>query len=125
VTAAQERRLRELRARLLARAFDHRQRGHARGVWFRLRRVLALAQEAHAIPRDEAERLVAEGHAPNPVGGELEPPRIIVLVPAERVARIASARRGSGSGIPDRGARRERIVRLERTAWRSSGRKGR
>jgi hypothetical protein len=26
------------------------------------------------------------------VGGELEPPKIIVLAPAERVARIASAR---------------------------------
>jgi len=92
VTAAQERRLRERRSRLLVRAFDHRQRRHARGVWYRLRRVLAFAQEAYAIPRDEAERLIAEGRAPDPVGGEIEPPKIIVLVPAERVARIASAR---------------------------------
>ena len=92
MTAAQERRLRDQRSRLLVRAFDHRQRRHARGVWYRLRRVLALAQEVYAIPRDEAERLVAEGRAPDPVGGEIEPPKIIVLVPAERVARIASAR---------------------------------
>lgn len=92
MTAVQERRLRELRSRVLVRAFDHRQRRHARGVWFRLRRVLAFAREAYALPREEAERLLAEGHRPDPVGGELEPPRIVLFVPAERVARIASAR---------------------------------
>jgi len=93
VTAAQEQRLRALRSRVLVRAFDHRQRRHARGVWFRLRRVLAFAKEAYAIPRDEAERLIGEGHRPEPVGRELEPPRVILFVPRERVARVASARR--------------------------------
>jgi hypothetical protein len=92
VTAVQERRLRELRSRVLVRAFDHRQRRHARGVWFRLRRVLALASDAYLIPTDEAERLIAEGHRSEPVGRELEPPRVILFVPAERVARIATAR---------------------------------
>jgi hypothetical protein len=92
MTAVQERRLRELRSRVLVRAFDHRQRRHARGVWFRLRRVLALARDAYALPRDEAERLMAEGHRPDPVGQELEPPRVVLFVPAERVAEIASAR---------------------------------
>ena len=92
MTAVQERRLRELRSRVLVRARDHRQRRHARGVWFRLRRVLAFASEAYALPPREAERLIAEGHRPEPVGGELEPPRVILYVPRERVARIASAR---------------------------------
>jgi hypothetical protein len=92
MTAVQERRLREMRSRVLVRAFDHRQRRHARGVWFRLRRVLTLAREAYAVPRDEAERLIAEGHRPDPVGRELEPPRIVLFVPAERVAEMASAR---------------------------------
>jgi hypothetical protein len=64
-----------------------------RGVWFRLRRVLTLAREAYAVPPDEAKQLIAEGHRPQAVGGELEPSRIILFVPAERVARIASARR--------------------------------
>jgi len=91
VTAVQERRLREPRSRVLVRAWDHRQRRHARGVWFRFRRVLAPAREAYAIPRDEAERLIAEGHRPDPVGRELEPPRVILLVPAERVVRTVSA----------------------------------
>jgi hypothetical protein len=93
VTAVQERRLRELRSRVLVRAFDHRQRRHARGVWFRLRRVLTFAREAYALPPDEAKQLLAEGHRPEPVARELEPPRVILFVPAARVARIASARR--------------------------------
>jgi hypothetical protein len=92
VTPAQERRLRELRSRALVRAFDYRQRRHARGVWFRLRRVLAGASAAYALPAAEGQRLVAEGHRPEPVGQELEPPRLILLVTAERVARIAAAR---------------------------------
>jgi hypothetical protein len=92
VTAVQERRLRELRSRLLVRAFDYRQRRHARGVWFRLRRLLAFAREAYALSPDEAERLIAEGRRPEPVGRELEPPRIILVVPPERVASLATAR---------------------------------
>ena len=93
MTAVQERRLRELRSRVLVRAWGHRQRRHARGVWFRLRRVLAEASEAYALPPDAVERLIAEGHRPEPVGGELEPPRVILYISQERVARIASARR--------------------------------
>jgi hypothetical protein len=93
MSALQERRLRELRSRMLVRAFDHRQRRHARGVWFRLRRALTFAEEAYALPPDEAKRLLAEGYRPEPVSRELEPPRVILFVPAARVARIASARR--------------------------------
>jgi len=93
VTALQERRLREQHSRILVRAFEHRQRRHARGVWFRLRRVLTFAEEAYALPPDEAKRLIAEGHRPEPVGQELEPLRVILFVSAERVARISSARR--------------------------------
>ncbi|HEY4658608.1 MAG TPA: hypothetical protein VIH11_03770 [Gemmatimonadaceae bacterium] len=92
MTESHARRLREMRSRMLVRAFDHRQRRHARGVWFRLRRVLAFASEAYALPRDEAERLIAEGHQPESVGEELAPPRLILFVPRARVARIASAR---------------------------------
>ncbi len=88
----QERRLREARSRVLIRAFAHRQRRHAAGVWFRLRRVLADAREAHAISAEDANRLIAEGYRPEPVGQELAPSRIIVLLPGERVARLASAR---------------------------------
>jgi hypothetical protein len=87
-----ERRLRELRSRVLVRSWNYRQRHHARGVWFRLRRVLSEASEAYAITREEAEELVSQGHRAEPVGQELEPPKLIVFAPAPRVARIASAR---------------------------------
>jgi hypothetical protein len=61
-------------------------------VWFRLRRILADARQAHVIPREEALELIAEGCRPEPVGQELDPPRLILFVPEERIARIPSAR---------------------------------
>jgi hypothetical protein len=92
MTASLERRLRQLRSRLLIRSWGYRQRLLARGVWFRLRRALADASEAYAIPVEEARALVAEGHALEPVGQDLEPPRLIVRVPAARLATVALAR---------------------------------
>jgi len=69
MTQAQERRLRELRLRAFVRGWD-----------------------VYSIPSEEARRLVAEGCAADPVGDELLPPRIVVIVPAARVAAITSAR---------------------------------
>jgi hypothetical protein len=92
MTPSLERRLRQLRSRVLVRSWDYRQRGHARGVWFRLRRVLADASAAHIVPSDEARKLIAEGHRAEPVGNAIEPPKLIVIAPAERVAQIPSAR---------------------------------
>ena len=86
-----ERRIREQRARVLVRSLDYRQRRHARGMWFRLRRVLADAGAAYVIPEDEARRLIAEGHPADPVGQELEPPKLIVMASSARIAQIASA----------------------------------
>lgn len=87
-----ERRLRQLRSRVLVRSWEYRQRRHARGVWFRLRRVLAEASEAYAVTLEQAHELVREGHTLAPVGQELDPPKLIVFAPAARVARLASAR---------------------------------
>jgi hypothetical protein len=92
VTGALERRLRRHRSRLAIRAWEYRQRHCARGVWFRLRRVLADAARAFVITDDAARSLLAEGHAPEPVGAELEPAKTILFVPAERIARVAGAR---------------------------------
>ncbi len=91
MTPAFERRLRQQRSRVTVRAWDYRQRLHARGVWFRLRRVLADAREAYAIPRDEALKLIAEGFPAEPVGHELEPSKLVLFVPAGRLERVASA----------------------------------
>jgi hypothetical protein len=77
---------------VLVRAFEFRQRRHANGVWFRLRRLLASASEAYAVSCDEADRLIAEGRRPEPVGRELAPPRLVFVVPASRAAGIPSAR---------------------------------
>jgi hypothetical protein len=91
MTPATERRLRELRSRLLIRAWDYKQRRHARGVWFRLRRLLAEASEAYALPLDEGRRLAAEGYAAEAVGLELAQPKLLLFAPAGRIGRISSA----------------------------------
>lgn len=92
MTAALERRVEELRRRVLVRSWEYRQRHHARGVWFRLRRLLADASAAFVIPAEEARTLLAEGFRAEPLGQALEPPKVILFVPGDRVARIASAR---------------------------------
>lgn len=87
-----DRRIKERRSRVLVRLWEYRQRRHARGTWFRLRRVLADASAAFAISCDEATRLIAEGHRAEPVGGELEPRKLIIFTRRERIAQIATAR---------------------------------
>ncbi len=92
MTPALERRVREQRARVLVRSWDYRQRRHARGMWFRLRRVLAEASAAFVVAPEDAAALVEEGCRADPVGDALEPRKLIVFAAAERVARIGSAR---------------------------------
>jgi hypothetical protein len=58
----------------------------------RFRRILADAGAAYVIPDGEAERLIGEGFQPEAVGRELEPPKVILFLPAERVARLTGAR---------------------------------
>jgi hypothetical protein len=87
-----ERRVRQVRSRVAVRAWEYRQRHHAKGVWMRLRRILADAAAAYVIPESEAERLVVEGFPPESVGRELERPKVILFLPAERVARLTGAR---------------------------------
>ncbi len=86
-----ERRLRAHRARVLIRSFDYRQRHLARGVWFRLRRVLADASAVYAVSEQDAQRLLAEGQRIETVGRELQPPKLILRAPASRVAQLGSA----------------------------------
>jgi hypothetical protein len=77
----------------LVRSWHYRQRARARGVWYRFRRTLADASEVYALRREDAERLIAEGHAAAPVGRALEPPKLLVFAPRERLLRIAGAQR--------------------------------
>lgn len=82
-------RARRVRTRTAIRNWEYRQRNHAKGVWFRLRRLLAEADSVWSIPEEEARRLVEEGFEPAAVGGELEPPKTLLFVPMERLLAIA------------------------------------
>ncbi len=86
--AALHQRVKKIRARTAVRAWEYRQRHHAGGVWFRLRRVLTEADSVWMIPEDEARRLVEEGHEPEAVGDELEPPKTMIFVTTERLELI-------------------------------------
>jgi hypothetical protein len=86
--AALQARARAVRARAAVRAWEYRQRHHAKGVWFRLRRLLAATASAWTLPEEEARRLVAEGYESAAVGSLLEPPKILVLVPEERLQTV-------------------------------------
>jgi hypothetical protein len=57
-----------------------------------LRRLLADASAAYAIPADEAHRLLEEGCSAEPVGADLQPPKVILVVPPERLREIDGAR---------------------------------
>ncbi len=83
-----ERRARRLRSRAAIRRWEHRQRHLAKGVWYRLRRVLVDARACWAISEDEAARLCAEGWEPEPAGLELAPPRRLFVLPEDRIEAI-------------------------------------
>ncbi len=87
--ASLHRRVKGIRARVRIRSWEYRQRNLSRGVWFQFRRVLAEAASAHCISEEEARRLIDEGCEVASVGSQLEPPKTLVFVPKERLARIA------------------------------------
>lgn len=108
-------RVRESRARALVHAWEYRQRKYAKGVWFRLRRVLTRAAEAYVISTAEAERLLSEGWLPEAVSQELEPPRMILFVSKERASAIAERRSIAVTLSPDLlGASALVLVKFER-----------
>jgi hypothetical protein len=87
-----QRRLRAIRSRAAVRRWEIRQLGHSGGAWFRLQRLLAYAETAWAIGEADAETLIAAGHAPEPAGLELEPPRRYFVVDEAALAGLPSAR---------------------------------
>lgn len=87
-----ERRAQTVRSRAAVRCWEYRQRRHAKGTWFRFRRVLADAERAFIVSEDAARELLAEGYACQSVGAELAPAKIIVFVPKDRSDRLADKR---------------------------------
>ena len=90
--AAIRARVKAVRSRALIRRHELLQLAHARGVWFRLRRLLADAERVLVVSPGQAQALLDEGLSPSPVGMELHPTKVIVCVTAVRARRLASVR---------------------------------
>jgi hypothetical protein len=82
------RRAAEVRARSVTRRWEYRQRHHAKGTWFRLRRVLAEARLVFVTNETVARQLLAEGFSAEPVGSELFPPKTLIAVPTARAEQL-------------------------------------
>jgi hypothetical protein len=85
-------RVREVRVRAAVRSWQFRQRDHAAGVWFHLRRILVDARAAYAISEEDARGLVAEGYTPDPCGRGIHPEKTILFVDEARLSRVDSRR---------------------------------
>ena len=82
-----------VRTRAAIRRWKYRQRDHAAGVWFRIRRVLADAKEAYVISIGDAKRLLTEGYKEEACGAQVEPQKTIIFVDPMRLAHLQSRRR--------------------------------
>ena len=87
------RRVRLMRERTLIRGWEYRQRHHAKGVWYRLRRVLVDAAEAWAIDDRDTDKLAVRGVGELAVGTELNPPKRIFFVTRRELVAAPSRRR--------------------------------
>ena len=99
----------KVRSRLLVRAWENRQRGHAKGVWARLRRELALAERVFAVDEADAARIESRGDAPLAVGLALHPP-IRMYVLADSDARSLDSARPLAVGLGADFLAAERVV---------------
>jgi hypothetical protein len=90
MTAAQRERVRRIRERAVIRAWEYRQREHAGGVWFRLRRVLVDASRAFIISEADADQLQEHGALPLPVGGEVSPAKRLFFVTPQQLETLAA-----------------------------------
>jgi hypothetical protein len=92
VTASLERRARAIAAAAAVRAWEYRQRRHAKGTWYRLRRLLTYSARALIISPDDAALLRSEGWQADPVGNELAPPKQLFVVSEQRAEGLQSGR---------------------------------
>jgi hypothetical protein len=87
-----EARLKAVRARAAIRNYELRQLPHARGVWFRLRRLLVDADRVFILSPEQAREFIAQGYEPSPVGAELQPQKILLCLASDRAADLEGAR---------------------------------
>jgi hypothetical protein len=81
-----------IRARARVQRWSFRQRHLAHGAWERFRLALAHAERAFVVDEATAGALRAEGCAVDVAGCDLEPPRVIMWISAERAKELPSAR---------------------------------
>jgi hypothetical protein len=92
VNEALRERVRRIHERTLIRAWEYRQRNHAKGVWYRFRRVLVDAAQAWVIGDLEADRLERDGRVPLPVGAELAPPKRLFFLTEQELVALSDRR---------------------------------
>jgi hypothetical protein len=92
MTDALHKRASRVRAQVIVQRWELRQQSHAKGVWFRLRRLLAGSDKVFSISDADMEALLTQERLPHPVGLELHPQRIIVAVTPEELSSLPSAR---------------------------------
>jgi len=78
-------------ARAAIRSHELRQWSHARGVWFRLRRLLVDAERVLVVSPEVAQELIDEGCCPSAVGLELSPEKTIFCLDEQRAAALRDA----------------------------------
>lgn len=82
----------KVRAQVTVRRWELRQQSHAKGVWYRLRRLLAGSARVFSVSDADMQALLAEPRQPHPAGLELHPQRFIVAVAPEELSSLPSAR---------------------------------
>jgi hypothetical protein len=85
-------RIREARSRATVLKWEARQSTLARGVWYRLRRLLTFSRELWAVGDATMNELIASGFTVAPEGNQIEPPKRIVLLPPVHRDRLAGGR---------------------------------
>lgn len=85
-----QQRARRVSAQSVVRRWEYRQRAHAKGVWFRLRRLLASARSAWSISEEDARDLLAHGYLSEGVGTELAPSKVIFFVSGDTLRSLPS-----------------------------------
>ena len=86
------RRERAIREAVLIRAWKYRQRNHAGGAWYRLRRTLVDAAEVWVLDESGAELLERAGSKALAVGSELIPAKSMYVITRAQLEAIPNRR---------------------------------
>jgi hypothetical protein len=114
-------RIRQARSRAAVLRWEARQSALARGVWYRLRRLLTFAAEMWSVDEETMDRLIASGSVPAPEGEQIDPAKRIVTLSRDRRDEIAGGRRLPVRMSPEFFAARNLVL----IPWRHEPQRGR